>query len=285
MRECNGEELTESADLDMRKSLLVQLYLNMAAAYINLQHYSLAESIINDGLALSDRVSQLYFRKAQSIALCKGSSPARLQEAVALVEKAIEMRPNEKIFSTANANILKMLNLHDSAEAYAACLTQAKAALAAAEAKQAEALERIYRRTKEIHSIEMRMIEEGKTPKEGLSGKHMQECSEMRILTRMLRKYERVIEFYTEAKNAEQVSFAKKELQECLRVAHEAQQIFAVQLREEAGELGGLESEKVQRRVAVIKTRYIPSYSGSQRTSTTRGSTISRCWSGPSRKS
>lgn len=79
VRECNGEELTESADLDMRKSLLVQLYLNMAAAYINLQHYSLAESVINDGLALSDRVSQLYFRKAQSIALCKNSSPARLK--------------------------------------------------------------------------------------------------------------------------------------------------------------------------------------------------------------
>lgn len=32
----------------------------------------------------------------------------------------------------------------------------------------------------------------------------------MRILNRMLRKYERVIEFYTEAKNAEQVGFAKK---------------------------------------------------------------------------
>ena len=31
------------------------------------------------------------------------------------------MRPNEKIFSTANKNILKMLNLHDSAESYEAC--------------------------------------------------------------------------------------------------------------------------------------------------------------------
>lgn len=101
----------------------------------------------------------------------------------------------------------------------------------------------------------------------------------------MLRKYERVIEFYTEAKNAEQVGFAKKELQECLRVAHETQQIFSVQLREEAGELGGLDTEKVQRRVAVIKTRYFPSYLDSQRMSITQANTISRCWSGPSRKS
>lgn len=62
----------------MRKSLLVQVYLNMAAAYINLNHYSLAETVINDGLQLSDKVSQLYFRKAQSIALCRDSSIERL---------------------------------------------------------------------------------------------------------------------------------------------------------------------------------------------------------------
>lgn len=42
------------------------------------------------------------------------------------------MRPSEKIFTTANANILKILNLHDSAEAYASCLEQAKIALATA---------------------------------------------------------------------------------------------------------------------------------------------------------
>ncbi len=98
----------------MRKSLLVQLYLNMAAAYVNLHHYKLAEQVINDGLALSDRVSQLYFRKAQCIGLCKNSSLEQLYLARTLIEKAIQMRPTEKIFSTANTNILKMLNLHDS---------------------------------------------------------------------------------------------------------------------------------------------------------------------------
>jgi len=55
----------------MRKSLLIQIYLNMAATYINLNHYTLAEQIVNDGIALSERVSQLYFRKAQSIAMRK----------------------------------------------------------------------------------------------------------------------------------------------------------------------------------------------------------------------
>lgn len=70
--------MTETNDLDMRKSLLVQLYLNMASAYINLHHYSLAQTACDDAFALSDKVSQLYFRKAQSIGLSKSSSIPQL---------------------------------------------------------------------------------------------------------------------------------------------------------------------------------------------------------------
>jgi hypothetical protein len=77
----------------MRKSLLVQLYLNMAAAYIQLHHYKLAERVADDGLTLSDRVSQLYFRKAQSIALNKSSNLEKLLMAKGLIERALEMRP------------------------------------------------------------------------------------------------------------------------------------------------------------------------------------------------
>jgi uncharacterized protein YqeY len=71
--------------------------------------------------------------------------------------------------------------------------------------------------------IEQRMIEEGKTPRENLNEKSMYNCSEIKILERMLKKYERVVEFYTEAKNPEQVELAKKEFQECLRVSREVQ--------------------------------------------------------------
>jgi hypothetical protein len=47
----------------------------------------------------------------------------------------------------------------------------------------------------------------------------------------MLKKYERVVEFYTEAKNPEQVQLAKKEFQECLRVAQEVQELFSVEIK------------------------------------------------------
>lgn len=43
----------------------------------------------------------------------------------------------------------------------------------------------------------------------------------MKILDRMIAKYQKVIEFYTEAKNMEQVTLAKKEFQEVLKVKAE----------------------------------------------------------------
>lgn len=46
----------------------------------------------------------------------------------------------------------------------------------------------------EIHNIEMRMIKEGKTPREGADDTGL---TEMKILQRMKVKYCKVIEFYT----------------------------------------------------------------------------------------
>ena len=113
--------MDESADIDMRKSLLCQAYINLSAAYMRTHHYSLAERVCNDGLALTDMVSQLYFRKAQALSLRNDCSLDQLTEAKICITIALEKRATEKIFATANKNILKMLNIHDSAEAYEIC--------------------------------------------------------------------------------------------------------------------------------------------------------------------
>lgn len=110
--------MTENVDMDMRKSLLIQIYLNMAAAYIKLNHYSLAKSVLDDAYALSDKVSQIYLRRGQ-IALCnRSSSIEELEEGFASISKAVEMQPTEKIFQNTNPNILKMVNIHDAKEVY-----------------------------------------------------------------------------------------------------------------------------------------------------------------------
>jgi hypothetical protein len=85
----------------------------MASAYMNLNHFSLAERVIDDAFELTDRVSQAYLRKAQCLILRKDCTLSQAQEAKKMITKALEMKPNEKIFSQSNANILKMLNLAD----------------------------------------------------------------------------------------------------------------------------------------------------------------------------
>lgn len=218
--------MDESADIDMRKSLLCQIYLNMAAAYIRVHHYSLAERVCNDGLTLTDKVSQLYFRKAQALVLRKDCSADQLTEAQKCIKIALEKRSTEKIFATANQNILKMLNIHDSAEAYEACRKFVEVRIEEITAKNNENYSRLYERMKEIHKNELRIIEEGKVPQERKEEKVLRNTTEMKILSRMIFKYAKVIDFYTEAKNPEQVSLAKKEFQEVLRINHEVNTLF-----------------------------------------------------------
>lgn len=193
----DGEDMSEDADIDMRKSLLIQVYLNMSAAYIHTHHYDLAAQICDDGLALSDKVSQLYFRKAQAIVLRKDASLHQLATADKCIDIAIQKRSSEKIFATANKNILKMLNIHNSEEAYKECRQMVTARIAEVEAINAASQSRVHRRVKEIHSNELRIIEEGKVPQETHEDKVLENTTEMKILARMAAKYVKVVEFYT----------------------------------------------------------------------------------------
>lgn len=80
--------------------------------------------------------------------------------------------------------------------------------------------------------------------------------TEMKILDRMISKYVKVIEFYTEARNPEQINLAKKEFQEVLRIQSEVKGLFEVELKETQGELGGIETDKIKGRIAYVKTNF-----------------------------
>jgi len=55
----------------------------------------------------------------------------------------------------------------------------------------------VYERTKEIHQIEQKIIDQGRTPQESFSEKTLYKTTEMKILDRISKKYLRVMEFYT----------------------------------------------------------------------------------------
>ena len=115
--------MEDKPDVDMRKSLMLQLYLNMSAAYIKLNNYSVAMQCIEDCFSLSDKVSQIYLRKGQILLSNQSSTLEDLYEAKKSIETAIEMKKTEKIFQS-NENILKMVNLHKATESYQQTLNE-----------------------------------------------------------------------------------------------------------------------------------------------------------------
>ena len=69
-------------------------------------------------------------------------------------------------------------------------------------------------------------------------------------------KYVRVLEFYTEAKNKEQVGLAKNEFQEILRVLAEIKEIESIRIEKDE-ERFGKDSDKVYNRIKNIKRQYL----------------------------
>jgi tetratricopeptide (TPR) repeat protein len=114
---CDGEDMEDAPDIDMRKSLMLQVLLNMSVAYGHLHHYTLALQCIEDCFGLTDKVSQIYLRKAQTLVFNKSCTFEDAQEAKKCMEKALELKSTEKIFQS-NENILKMVNLHNAGESY-----------------------------------------------------------------------------------------------------------------------------------------------------------------------
>jgi hypothetical protein len=72
----------------MRKSLMLQVYLNMSATYMQLNHYTLALQCVEDMLSLTDKCSQIYLRKTQALLLNKGLSLNDAYEAKKCMEMA-----------------------------------------------------------------------------------------------------------------------------------------------------------------------------------------------------
>lgn len=53
----DGEDLTDTNDIDMRKSMLMTIYMLIGLAYMKLNHFTLARKSIEDGINITDKSS------------------------------------------------------------------------------------------------------------------------------------------------------------------------------------------------------------------------------------
>jgi len=209
----DGEEITESNEIDMRNSMLLNIYLSLACAYLKLNHYSTAIVACEEGLKLSQNSSQLYFRRSQARAYNKGATLDDLYKAKDDIEKAIEVKHHEKLFQQ-DMGILKIMNVHNAGEIYV---------------EHAHFVEKLIKEKKdEIKSVikpffskikELEFIEEAMKDKEDNEEEHAveieekEQLEELELIREMLNKYYKIIEFNIETEKKEQIQIARTELQ------------------------------------------------------------------------
>jgi hypothetical protein len=64
----DGEDMEDQGDHDMRNSMLMTIYLNMSAAYIQSNHYTLALQVLDEAEKASGKAgSQIHYRRSQAI--------------------------------------------------------------------------------------------------------------------------------------------------------------------------------------------------------------------------
>jgi len=217
----DGEELTEQNEIDMRISMLLNIYLALSCAYLKLNHYSTAIVAIEEAMKLGHPSSQLYFRRSQARAYNKGSSLEDLYKAKEDIEKAIEIKHYEKLFQQ-EPGILKILNVHNAGEIYVEHAHYVEKVIKEKKDETKNAIRMFFARIKEIECIEEAMLKDGRIPYES-EDEHAvdikdEDNMEVDIVKEMITKYFKIIEFYLETEKKDQVSIARKEVQNVLDV-------------------------------------------------------------------
>ncbi len=80
-------------------------------------HFDEAEACCEEAHGISEKNSMLFFRWSQAYSYNELAQPEKLEQAKVLIRKAAEVFAGEKIYREQNQRVLRMLNIHNMAEA------------------------------------------------------------------------------------------------------------------------------------------------------------------------
>lgn len=86
--------------------------MNLAAAYLKLNHFQEALCAINDGLSLSEKNSILLFRKSQAFSCNQDATAEELDIALKEISKAIELKKFEEKIPEKNGPDVPTISLY-----------------------------------------------------------------------------------------------------------------------------------------------------------------------------
>jgi len=218
----DGQEYTDSHDIDMRNSMLLSIYLAIACCYLQLNHYTAAVSALEEGIKLTGANSQLYFRRSQARAFNKGATLEDLNKAKEDIEKAIEVRHTEKLFQQ-EAGLLRIMNVHNAGEIYVEHAHLVDKLIKEKNEEIKTGIKPFFSRVKELEYIEEAIANEGSQVEDkeehAVEIHHEEEpLEEMELIREIMNKYFKIIEFNIETGKKDQVTIARKELQNVLEL-------------------------------------------------------------------
>ncbi len=100
----------------MGDSMLFQVYLSLATAYMRMHHFRLARTACQDALRLR-KVSLAYFRLSQAITLDLSSTPSELEESLEMARESLKLVEEEPLFKESGP-MLALLGLGDAKGCY-----------------------------------------------------------------------------------------------------------------------------------------------------------------------
>jgi len=77
----DGEDLKDAHDIDLRNSMLLNIYMNLASVFMKLNYFKLAEQALSDAMKITDKNSQILFRRSQALSYNKWASLKELEQA------------------------------------------------------------------------------------------------------------------------------------------------------------------------------------------------------------
>jgi tetratricopeptide (TPR) repeat protein len=180
-----------SVEDDSYKACVVYVLMNLAAAYMELRHYSEAVDCLDECIEIAmDKVPDLYFRRSQARTYNKYSTKEQLEKARQDIEKAIQLKEEEPMYKEHKAILEKTVQQIKDTEKERAEKIMNKA-------------KKSYQKIKDKH-LNIDEVIYTKKDKDAIQ--------QYKILKEMKNKYALAIKFFTESKNEEQLALCYDEM-------------------------------------------------------------------------
>ncbi|KAL4436273.1 hypothetical protein ABPG74_015864 [Tetrahymena malaccensis] len=210
----DGEDLTDSNDIDLRFSMIVNSCLSIGVCFMMLGNFKEAMQAFKDARTLHKKGSIPLIRMVQCRIYNKASTYLELLEAKEWFNESLECKKEEKVFNSGPASLVVM-NILNHETFYEDVRQKLEAKINAQKEIEEERLREMFERVVELNEIEQDMIQRGIVPSEDeLTGIEVKEKEMEEELSQSIEgKYYTIIESQMFSQNTKKMEKTLEELQ------------------------------------------------------------------------